>query len=214
MAPERLTPENTTIILVDFAVGFANVLRSHDLAQHLTNVEGLAATAIGFNSGLVVTNGLPSKPSGPLYPQLLDIIGDTPVVERLGAINAFDDPAFAAAVAATGRRKLAIAGVSTEGCVLQTVFGGLRVGYEVYLIPDTCADLTREIHDISVTRMVQAGVAPINWYGLAGEFHYNHANSTAPTYQAIQRRYQPTMAMGAASFFAGQAAASMAPPAP
>ncbi len=205
MVPDRLTPEDTTIILVDFAVGFANVLRSHDLSLHLNNVEGLAATAVGFGSGLVVTNGLPNKPSGPLYPRLLDIIGDTPVIERAGAINSFDDPAFARAVEATGRRRLAIAGVSTEGCVLQTVFGALRLDYEVYLIADTCADLTREIHDISVTRMTQAGAKPINWYGLAGEFHYHHANPTAPTYQSIQRQYVPTMAMGAASYFAAQA---------
>jgi hypothetical protein len=153
----------------------------------------------------VVTNGLPSKPSGPLYPQLLEIIGDRPVVERVGAINSFDDSAFAVAVQATGRSKLAIAGVSTEGCVLQTVFGALRLGYEVYLIADTCAGLTREIHDISVTRMLQAGVMPINWYGLAGEFHYNHASPTASVYQTLQRRFQPTVAMGAATFFAGQA---------
>jgi hypothetical protein len=69
MPLEPLTPQNTTIIAVDFAVGFANLLRSHDLAGHVNNVVGLAKTATFFRSGLVVTNGLPSKPSGPLYPQ-------------------------------------------------------------------------------------------------------------------------------------------------
>lgn len=206
MVPDRLTPDDTTIVMVDFAVGFANVLRSHELSLHLNNIEGLAATAVGFGSGLVVTNGLPGRPSGPLYPRLLEIIGSTPVIERAGAINSFDDPAFARAVEDTGRRRLAIAGVSTEGCVLQTVFGALRLGYEVYLVADACADLTREIHDISVARMTQAGARPINWFGLAGEFHYDHANPSAPIYQSIQRRYVPTMAMAAASFFAAQTA--------
>ena len=91
-----------------------------------------------------------------------------------------------------------------------TVFGALRLGFEVYLIADTCADLTREIHDISVTRMLQAEVMPINWYGLAGDFHYNHASPIASVYQTLQRRFQPTMAMGAATFFAGQAQARVA----
>ncbi|MGB3373966.1 MAG: hypothetical protein WBA87_02345, partial [Microbacterium sp.] len=56
--PEPLTPENTTIVLVDHAVGFANLLRSHDLDTHINNVVGLAKTATLFGSGLVVTNGL------------------------------------------------------------------------------------------------------------------------------------------------------------
>ena len=68
MALEPLTPENTTVVLVDYAVGFANLLRSHELSEHLNNVLGLAKTAKWYGSGLVVTNGEASKPSGPLYP--------------------------------------------------------------------------------------------------------------------------------------------------
>ena len=91
MTLDPLTPENTTIVLVDHAVGFANVLRSHDTAQHLNNVVGLAKTALLYGSGLVVTNGLPDKPSGPLYPQLLEVLGDHPVIERGGNFNSFLD---------------------------------------------------------------------------------------------------------------------------
>jgi hypothetical protein len=81
---EPLTPENTTVVLIDHAVGFANILRSHDLALHINNVVGLATLATTFGTGLVVTNGQKSKPSGGLYPQLLEVIGDHPVIERGG----------------------------------------------------------------------------------------------------------------------------------
>ena len=63
MALEPLTPENTTVVLVDYAVGFANLLRSHELSEHLNNVLGLAKTAKWYGSGLVVTNGEASKPT-------------------------------------------------------------------------------------------------------------------------------------------------------
>ncbi len=43
--PERLTPENTTIVLIDHAVGFANLLGSTDIGSHVNNVVGLATTA-------------------------------------------------------------------------------------------------------------------------------------------------------------------------
>jgi nicotinamidase-related amidase len=196
MPLEPLTPQNTTIIAVDFAVGFANLLRSHDLAGHVNNVVGLAKTATFFRSGLVVTNGLPSKPSGPLYPQLLEVIGDQPVIERPGFFDCFRDEAFAEAVRQTGRRKLVIAGVSTEGCVLQTVLGALRAGYEAHVVVDTCASLTAETHQTSIQRLVQAGAVPVTWFSVAGEFQADHRSPTAPLYQQIMREHVPAMAMG------------------
>ncbi|GAA3939195.1 isochorismatase family protein [Microbacterium soli] len=206
--PEPLTPENTTIILVDHAVGFANLLRSHDLGAHINNVVGLARTAVLFGSGLVVTNGLRSKPSGPLYPELIDVLGDHPIIERPGATNAFGDPAFAAAVEATGRRRLAIAGVSTEGCVLQTVLGALRLGYEVNLVVDASGSLTRETHDTAVQRMVLAGAVPTTWYSLAGEFEYDHTSERGPILQRIMREHQPGMAKGVETYLASASRAA------
>ncbi|MBF0687509.1 MAG: isochorismatase family protein [Cellulomonas sp.] len=204
--PEPLTPESTTIVMIDHAVGFANLLRSHDLGTHINNTVGLAKTALLFGSGLVVTNGVKGKPSGPLYPELTDVLGDHPVIERPGATNAFDDAAFAEAVAATGRRKLAIAGVSTEGCVLQSVLGALRLDYEVNLIVDASGSLTRETHDTAVQRMIQAGAVPTTWYSLAGEFEYDHTSPRGPILQQIMREHQPAMAKGVQTYLATKTA--------
>ncbi len=62
---EPLTPQDSTVILIDHTIGFANILGSHDLPLHINNVVGLAQLATTFKTGLVVTNGMPSKPSGP-----------------------------------------------------------------------------------------------------------------------------------------------------
>lgn len=204
MTPEPLTPANTTIVLVDYAIGFANVLRSHDLSQHLSAAVGLATTAVLYESGLVVTNGLPDKPSGPLYPEVAEIIGSTPVIERGGNFDSFLDEAFADAVRATGRRRLAIGGVSTEGCVLQTVLGGLRAGYDVHVVVDACASISRETHDTAVMRMVQAGATPVTWFSLAGEFQVDHRAPTAPHYRRLMATHVPSMRFGTLSFVAAQ----------
>jgi NADPH:quinone reductase-like Zn-dependent oxidoreductase len=72
---DSLTPEDTTVVLVDYAVGFANVLRSHDSGEHVDNVVGLAKTAKLYGSGLVVTNGADSRPSGPpLLSRLVSLV--------------------------------------------------------------------------------------------------------------------------------------------
>src|SRR2546421_2219255 len=107
---EPLSPDNATVVLIDYAVGFANLLRSHDLREHVNNAVGLAKTAKLYGAGLVVTNGEAAKPSGPLYPELLAALGDEPVIERSTAFDSFLDPAFRAAVEATGRRRLLIGG--------------------------------------------------------------------------------------------------------
>ncbi len=44
--PEPLTPEDTTIVMIDYAVDFANLLRSHDLGTPINNVVGLAERAV------------------------------------------------------------------------------------------------------------------------------------------------------------------------
>ena len=207
---EPLTPADSTVVLIDHAVGFANVLSSHDLPQHVNNVVGLAKLAVTFRTGLVVTNGLPSKPSGPLYPQLRDVIGDHPVIERGGNFDSFLDPAFAEAIENTGRRRLIIAGVSTEGCVLQTVMGALRRGYEVYVVIDASASVTKETHNAAVMRMVQAGAVPVTWFSLAGEMTVDHRSELGPLNQRLMREHVPSMAMGGAVYFAAQAEARRA----
>lgn len=200
---EPLSPDNTTVVLVDHAVGFATLLRSHDLADHVNNVVGLARTAMLYGSGLVVTNGESSKPSGPLYPELAEVIGDQPVIERSTAFNSFLDPAFGQAVRATGRRRLVVAGVATDGCVLQTVLGALREGYETYVAVDATASLSREAHDAAVQRMTLSGAIPLTWFSLAAEFQLEPRFADSPIRAQLMAAHQPAMTMAARTYFAG-----------
>lgn len=202
---EPLSPDNSAVLLVDYAVGFANLIRSHDLREHLTNTVGLAKTAKLYGAPLVVTNGEASKPSGPLYPELLAAIGDQPVIERKTAFNSFLDPAFAAAVAATGRRRLIIGGIATDGCVLQTALGALREGYEVSVVVDATASTSKEAHDMAVQRMIMSGVTPITWWSLAAEFQLEPRFADSSVRAQLMTEFQPAMTMAGRVFFAGAA---------
>jgi isochorismatase family protein len=128
--------------------------------------------AVLYGAPVVVTDGEESRPSGLLHPELLEVIGDRPVIVRSAAtaFNAFLGPTFADAVEATGRRRLIIAGVATEGCVLQSALGALRLGYEANVVVDACGSLGREPHEMAVQRMTVAGVIPLTWWSLAAEF--------------------------------------------
>ncbi|MFJ9908965.1 isochorismatase family protein [Streptomyces sp. NPDC101152] len=200
MIPEPLNPANTTVILIDYAVGFANLLRSHNLTEHLNNVVGLAKTAKWYGSGLVVTNGESSRPSGPLYPELLEAIGDQPVIERTVDFNSFLDESFAQAVRAQDRENLVIAGIATDGCVLQSVLGGLRAGYRVHVAVDASASPSLEAHNTAVRRMVQTGAVPVTWFSLAAEFQLDPKFHDAPHRMRLMQENVPSMAMSARSF--------------
>jgi hypothetical protein len=69
-------------------------------------------------------------------PELLAIFPEAPVINRPSPISAFDDPNFVEAVKRTGRKKLIMAGVTTDVCLMFPVQQALAMGYEVYAVYD------------------------------------------------------------------------------
>jgi nicotinamidase-related amidase len=178
--------------MVDYSAGFVNTFRSHTVNEHLTATVGLAKTALGLRSGLVVNLGAGQTP----YPQLVQALGKHPIIYRGGEYNALDNPGVRKAVEATGRKSLAIGGISTDGCVIETAMGALRLGYRVALVEDATAGQTRESHDICVRRMIQAGIVPVSWLSLATEFQMNWENKeTAQAYFSLIAEASPGLHM-------------------
>lgn len=185
---EPFTPENTTIMMVDYSVGFLNSFRSHTVSDHLTATVALAKTALGFKTGFVVNLGDGQKP----YPQLVEALGDHEIIYRGGEYNALDNADVRKAVEATGRPRLVLGGISTDGCVIETAFGALRLGYEVGLVADATAGETRETHELAIQRMVQAGVVPLSWLSLATELQMDwQRKETAAAYFSLIAEASP-----------------------
>ncbi|MFE9356026.1 isochorismatase family protein [Streptomyces olivaceoviridis] len=191
-----LKAEEVVVAMIDHAVGFANLFRSHNLADHVNNAVALAKTAVIYDLPLVVTNGADTAPSGPLFDRLKQVLGDREVVVRGGNFDAFATERFADAVAATGRRKLLLSGLMTEGCVLQTAMSGLDRGYDVHVVVDAVAGETREIHDAAVQRLVQAGAVPVTWLSVASELQGTYENlATVEGFMGLMAEHSPTLGM-------------------
>ncbi|MGW3150297.1 isochorismatase family protein [Streptomyces sp. NPDC001177] len=202
-----LKAEDTAVVMIDHAVGFGNLFRSHDVAHHVNSTVALAKTAQLYGVPLVVTNGADTDPSGPLFGQLKQVLGDTEVIVRGGNFDAFKTEAFADAVDATGRRTLLLSGLMTEGCVLQTAFSGLERGYEVHIVVDAVAGETRETHDAAVQRMAQAGIVPVTWLSIASEFQRTYENlETVQQFVGLMAEHSPTLGMYLQQHNAQQAA--------
>lgn len=206
MEIERRTPENTAIVLIDHVVGFANTLGSQSVQDNTNGVLAMVAIAQGYEVPLVVTLGPKLDPRGGLYPAMAEALGNHPLVHRNGCFDSFDDPAFEQAVAETGARHLVIAGLTTEGCVLQTSIGALRRGFEVSLVLDATASLTQVSHDAAVARMTQLGVVPTTWLSFAAELQRTYANAdTIAVFRRLQDQHVPGISMLMATVRAAQA---------
>ena len=180
-------------MMVDYSAGFANIFRSHTFNDNSRAAVALAKTALGFKTGFVFNLGAGQKP----YPDLVKAVGDHPIIYRGGEYNALDNPKVAEAVKKTGATHLAVAGISTEGCVLYTALGALRRGYTVAIVEDATAGETLEAHNYAMQRMIQAGVIPTTVISFATELQNDWANQkTAEAYFSMIADAEPGLKLG------------------
>lgn len=157
---ELLTPQNCALALIDFQPAMYFGVQSHDRLTIMHNAAVLAKSAKLFKIPTILSTVAKDSFSGPLDAVITGIYKDQPVIDRT-SINAWGDPNFRKAVAANGRKKIVVAGLWTEACVLFPTLEMLKAGYEVYIPTDACGDISKEAHERSVQRMIQAGAVPI-----------------------------------------------------
>ncbi len=78
-------------------------------------------------------------------------------------MNAWEDGPFKAAVEATQRRKIVLAGFWTEACVAFPTIQAIAEDYEVYVVEDACGDISEVAHRAAMQRVAQAGAMPMTW---------------------------------------------------
>ncbi|MEQ4206861.1 isochorismatase family protein [Actinopolymorpha sp. B17G11] len=187
MEIERRTAANTAIVLIDYVTGFANMIGSQTIDQNVAGARALAQTAMAFGVPLVVTMGPRRDPRGVLYPEVAEVIGEHPVVYRQGSFDAFAYPGFEEAVSATGVRHLVLAGLMTDGCVLQTGLTALRRDYGVTLVVDATASGTEVAQQAAISRLTALGVTLTTWLSFAAELQVSYDNTeTLAEFRKIQ----------------------------
>lgn len=186
-----LTPENSTLCLIDHQPWVAFPIRSIAPETLTNNVLALAKTAkaLGMPTILSTINGKGGPLSDPLFAGLAELHPDVEPIDRRNT-NAWSDPAFVAAVKTAGRNKLVMAGLWTEVCLAQTALSALQAGHEVYFVSDASGGLSVEAHERACQRMVQAGAIPMSWFAVVAEWC---PDNTAPEYA---RMYPITLAHG------------------
>jgi nicotinamidase-related amidase len=157
-----LPPKNHTLILIDHQPQMAFATRSIDIAELRNNVTGLAKAAKVFQVPTILTTVAATSFSGPVFPEIQAVFPEQKPIDR-STMNTWEDQRVVDLVKKSGRKKVVMAALWTEVCLLEPVLSAIDEGYDVYIVTDASGGVSKEAHDMSVQRMVQAGAQPITW---------------------------------------------------
>jgi nicotinamidase-related amidase len=143
---------------------------------------------------VITTASVPEGPNGPLIPEIHQNAPHAKYVARKGQINAWDSPDFVAAVKATGRKTLIIAGTITSVCLAFPSIAAVHEGYKVFAVVDASGTYSKMAEEITLARIVQAGVVPMDTAAVASElqktWNREDAQDWAEIYSKIFPSYQ------------------------
>lgn len=172
----RLDKNDAAVLLVDHQTGLLSLVRDIHPDTFKNNVLALADLAKYFELPTILTTSFEDGPNGPLVPELKELFPDAPYIARPGQINAWDNEDFVAAVKATGRKQLVIAGVVTEVCVAFPALSALAEGFDVFVVTDASGTFNELTRNSALDRMIAAGAQPMTWFGVACELHRDWRN--------------------------------------
>ena len=175
-AYHRLDKDQAAVLLVDHQTGLLSLVRDIEPDKFKNNVLALADLAQYFNLPTILTTSFENGPNGPLVPELKAQFPDAPYIARPGQINAWDNEEFLAAVKATGKKQLIIAGVVTEVCVAFPALSAIEAGYEVFVVTDASGTFNELTRHSAWNRMSAAGAQLMTWFGVACELHRDWRN--------------------------------------
>lgn len=157
-----LSPDNHTLVLIDFEGQMAFATESISIATLRTNVALVAGASKIFNVPTVVSTVLEDAFSGPMFPEIEEFYpkATSTYLDRT-TMNTWEDVPSYQAIVAKGRKKLALAGLWTSVCIVGPALSAIAEGYEVYVITDACGDVSSEAHERAVQRMIQVGAQPM-----------------------------------------------------
>jgi nicotinamidase-related amidase len=199
---ERLSVENSAMLLIDHQEGFFAGIKSIDSAELRNNITALAKVAAVTDMPTILTSSFAQGINGPIIPEVTALFPNLPIINR-HLVNAWDDPDYVAAVKATGRRKLIMSALTTDVCLVFPAIAAVREGFDVYCVLDASGAWSKRAEDACVLRMHAAGCIMTTWVSVAAELLHDHLGPQKRGIQSVfdahllgysaQGKYDPTL---------------------
>ncbi|TGV05774.1 isochorismatase family protein [Alcaligenaceae bacterium 429] len=192
--PPVIDANDAVMLLIDHQSGLFQTVGDMPMPELRQRAAALASIASLAKLPVITTASVPQGPNGPLIPEIHQNAPHAQYVARRGEINAWDNPEFVEAVKATGRKTLIIAGTITSVCMAFPAISAVAAGYKVFVVIDASGTYSKMAQEITLARMVQAGVVPMDTAAVASElqktWNRDDAQQWAQVYTQIFPAYQ------------------------
>lgn len=155
-----LTPQDHTLILIDFQSQMSFATKSIDAVTLRNNAALVAHAGAGFGVSTILTTVAEKSFSGPMFEEITAAFPGQPMLDRT-SMNTWEDAAVIAKVNQIGKARIVLAGLWTSVCIVGPALSALDQGFEVHVVADACGDVSEEAHERAMDRMVQAGARPM-----------------------------------------------------
>lgn len=186
-----IDPDDAVMLLIDHQSGLFQTVNDMPMPKLRAHAAALAKMATLAKMPVITTASVPQGPNGPLIPEIHENAPHAKYVARKGEINAWDNPDFVAAVKATGRKTLIIAGTITSVCMAFPAISAVHDGYKVFAVVDASGTCSKMAQEITLARVVQAGVVPMDTAAVASEIQRTWHREDALQWAEIYTRIFP-----------------------
>ena len=200
-----IDPNDAVMLLIDHQSGLFQTVNDMPMPKLRAHAAALAKMATLAKIPVITTASVPQGPNGPLIPEIHEAAPHAKYVARKGEINAWDNPDFVAAVKATGRKTLIIAGTITSVCMAFPAIAAVADGYKVFAVIDASGTYSKMAEEITLARIVQAGVVPMDTAAVASELQRSWNRDDAMQWAEIYTRIFPEYQLLIESYTKAQA---------
>lgn len=181
------TTQNAAMLLIDHQKGTLKLARNIPKDEIVRNTRALARTAVETKMPLVLTSSQEDRFQGLLIDDLQQIAPEAYErrVRRPGAVDCWGFDAFREAVEATGRRKLILAGLTNDVCIVYPAISALEDGYQVQVVVDAGGSPTQQADETALRRMERAGVVLTSTNQVMAELATDWASAVGSKIQGV-----------------------------
>jgi isochorismate hydrolase len=156
---DRFTIANSIVMLVDHQTGTVGWVKSQPQKVTIASSRAMARMALEYNMPLVMTTTMEEN-VGPTIPDLAQLAPDQYAkrYKRGGQLSCWDDTKLAADVRSLNRKRIILAGLTTDICLFWAAADAVGLGYDVMVVADACGSMSALSDQLTYDRLRDMGV--------------------------------------------------------
>jgi nicotinamidase-related amidase len=154
----NFTVDNSVVMLVDHQTGTVGWVKSLPQETVVTGCRVLTRMALAYDMPLILTTTVEQQ-VGPTIPDISELAPQAYAKRyaRGGQLDCWDDQRLRDGVAALGRKKIVLAGLTTDICMYWAATSALKLGYQVLVVADACGTTSVQGDEMTYARLRKAG---------------------------------------------------------